>query len=97
MLNKLLLRAVIFMCGGVALLFASNDKAYSQGLEAEATVEENIPRENPLIVKYINADLDTIDKAFAKADPLKIELQMQDRAFPNGGGSVKCSGNQRGS
>lgn len=94
MLNKLFLKSVLCMFAGLALFFTLNDNAFSQGeglgLEAEATVEENIPREKGLVVKYVNADLDSIDKVFEQSEPLEIELQMQDRAFPNGGGSVSA-------
>ncbi|MCP5004131.1 MAG: hypothetical protein GY941_09350 [Planctomycetes bacterium] len=88
MLNKLLFKSVLFVCAGVMLFFASNDEVFSQDLGAEATVEENIPREQALVVKYVNADLGSVSEAFKETEPLNLELQIQDKAFPNGGGSV---------
>lgn len=87
MFKNIFLRSVFSIGVGIATFYCSG-KVFSQGLEKEASVEENIPTKDPLVVKYIAADLNNADKAFEQAAPLKIELQMQDRAFPNGGGSV---------
>ncbi|MFQ5713432.1 MAG: ethylbenzene dehydrogenase-related protein [Candidatus Scalinduaceae bacterium] len=89
MLKKLLWKSVIIASVSVPLLLNYSGIILSQGLEKEASVEENIPTKEPLVVKYIDSDLSSADKAFEQVDPLKIELQMQDLAFPNGGGSVK--------
>ncbi|ODS34597.1 MAG: nitrite oxidoreductase gamma subunit [Candidatus Scalindua rubra] len=88
MLKELLVKSAFFVSIAAAFVFTFNDKILAQGLEKEASIEENIPTKTPLIVKYLNLDINSTDKAFEQVDPLKIELQIQDLAFPNGGGSV---------
>ncbi|MBS1257759.1 MAG: hypothetical protein MAG551_00806 [Candidatus Scalindua arabica] len=90
MMKSLLRKSVVFGSAFVALFFLCGGIAFSQGLEAEISMEENIPTKEGLTVKYIEEDLDGAHTALGRnAEPYKIELQMQDKAFPNGGGSVK--------
>ena len=88
MLRKLLWKSVVIGSVTVPLFLAYSGIILSQGLEKEVSVEENIPTKEPLTVKFIHSDINTADKAFEQVDPLKIELQIQDLTFPNGGGSV---------
>ncbi len=88
MLKKLLCKSVFYGSAFVALLFLCNGEILAQGLEKEVSVEENIPTKEGLTVKYIDSDLKNAKDAFEQAEPLKVELQIQDLAFPNGGGSV---------
>ena len=88
MLKKGLWKSVVLAGVVVAILFSYSNKVLSQGTEAVST-EENIPTKKPLIVKYLPLDLNSADRAFEQANPLNIELQKQDKAFPNGGGSIK--------
>ncbi len=88
MLKGLLSKSAFLGSVFIALFFLCNDKVLSQGVEKEISVEENIPTKEGLIVKYIDSDLQNAKDAFGLVEPLKVELQMQDRAFPNGGGSV---------
>ena len=89
MMKCLLRKSFFFGSTLVALFFLCSGVTFSQGLEAEISMEENIPTEKGLTVKYIAADLDGADLALGQADPYKLDLQMQDKAFPNGGGSVQ--------
>ena len=89
MLRELLRRSVFAVSICVALLLVNNDKALPQVEEMEISVEENIPTDESLVVKYIDSDLNSSDEAFGQVDPLKFELQIQDKAFPGGGGSVQ--------
>ncbi|MEF9427499.1 MAG: hypothetical protein L0956_10180, partial [Candidatus Mariimomonas ferrooxydans] len=83
MLKKLFWKSIIFTGIVVALLFFSNNKILSQGLDAEKiSEEENIPAKEPLTVKYISLDIKSSDKAFKQVKPLNIELQKQDKAVP---------------
>ncbi len=88
MMKCLLRKSVFFGSTLVALFFLCGGITFSQGLEKEVSMEENIPTAEGLTVKYIAADLDGADRALGQADPYKLELQIQDLAFPNGGGSV---------
>jgi hypothetical protein len=89
MIKGLLRKSVFLGSAFVSLFFLCNGEIISQGLEKEASVEENIPTEEGLMVKYIDSSLDNSAQALGQADPLIVELQMQDLAFPNGGGSVQ--------
>ena len=90
MMKCLLRKSVFFGSTLVALFFLCSGVTFSQGLEEEVSMEENIPTKEGLTVKYIAADLDSAHTALGRnAEPYKLELQMQDKAFPNGGGSVK--------
>ena len=89
MMKCLLQKSFFFGSTLVALSFLFSGITFSQGLEKEISMEENIPTKEGLTVKYIAADLKGADLALGQADLLKIELQMQDLAFPNGGGSVQ--------
>ena len=89
MMKNLLRKSVFFGSALVALVFLCSGITYSQGLEEEVSMEENIPTKEGLTVKYIAADLSGADLALGQADPYKLELQIQDKAFPNGGGSIK--------
>ncbi len=89
MMKCLLRKSVFFGSALVALFFLCSGITYSQGLEEEVSMEENIPTKEGLTVKYIAADLSGADLALGQADPYKLELQIQDKAFPNGGGSIK--------
>ena len=89
MLKRALCKSFFFIIAGTALLFSLNNVSVSQSLEQDATVEENIPMKEPLVVKRINENINSTDKGFEQVGPLMIELQIQDRAFPNGGGSIK--------
>jgi len=88
MLKDLFCISKVFASVLVALFFIHTGNVMSQGLEKEMSLEENIPTKDPLVVKRINSSIDDAEKAFGQVDPLKIELQIQDLAFPNGGGSV---------
>ncbi|MGR3301428.1 MAG: ethylbenzene dehydrogenase-related protein [Candidatus Scalindua sp.] len=89
MMKCLLRKSVFFGSTLVALFFLCSGVTFSQGLDKEISLEENIPTKEGLTVKYIAADLGSADQALEQVDPLKIELQIQDLTFPNGGGSVK--------
>ncbi len=89
MLKGLLPKSAFLGSVFIALFLLCNDKVLSQGVEKEVSVEENIPTKEPLTVKYIPSDINNAEKAFEQVTSLKIETQMQDRAFPNGGGSVE--------
>ncbi len=90
MMKDLLRKSVFFGSTLVALFFLCNGEILSQGLEEEVSMEENIPTKEGLTVKYIAADLSGAHTALSRhAEPYILELQMQDKAFPNGGGSVK--------
>jgi hypothetical protein len=92
MLKCLLRKSVFLGSAFVALFFVYNSEVFSQGLEqgvAEVSMEENIPAEEGLAVKYLNFNIKSAGQALEQATPLKIELQMQDKAFPDGGGSVQ--------
>lgn len=89
MMKCLLRKSVFFGSTLVALFFICSGVTFSQGLDKEISLEENIPTKEGLTVKYIAADLGGVDQALGQVDPLKIELQIQDLTFPNGGGSVK--------
>ena len=89
MMKDLLRKSVFLGSAFVALFFLCNGEILSQGLEKEVSMEENIPTKEGLTVKYIAADLDGADRALGQVDPLKVELQIQDLTFPNGGGSVQ--------
>ena len=89
MMKCLLRKSVFFGSTLVALFFICSGVAFSQGLDKEISMEENIPTKEGLNVKYIAADLDGADRALGQVDPYKLELQIQDMTFPNGGGSVQ--------
>ena len=87
---KCLLRKSVFLASVfVAVFLLHNGDVFTQGLDKEISLEENIPTKEGLTVKYIAADLDGADRALGQVDPLKVELQIQDVTFPNGGGSVQ--------
>lgn len=88
MLKCLLRKSVFLGSAFVALFFVYNSEVFSQ-VEAEVSMEENIPAEEALAVKYLNFNIKNVEQALEQATPLKIELQMQDKAFPDGGGSVQ--------
>jgi len=56
--------------------------------------EEFTPAKEVLTVKYVqlttpsNLTVTSLEEAFEDAEGIKIKLQEQDKAFPNGGGSV---------
>lgn len=89
MLKGLLRKSVFLGSAFAALMLLHNGEVYSQGLDKESSVEENIPTKEGLTVKYVNAGLGNAEEAFAQVASYKLELQMQDKAFPNGGGSVQ--------
>ncbi len=89
MLIKLLWKSVVLVSVVLAILFSSNNRILSQGLEEPVSKEENIPTQELLIVRYLPLDTDSADKAFEQVDPLNIKLQKQDKAIPHGGGSIK--------
>ena len=89
MMKSLLHKSVFLVSVFVAVFLLHNGNVFSQGLDKEISLEENIPTKEGITVKYIAADLDGADLALGQADPLKVELQIQDLTFPNGGGSVK--------
>ena len=77
-----------------AALFAAEETA--PGVKG-VTEEEFIPAKEELTVKYVpvekpyHMDVDSLKGAFKDAKPVTISLQKQDKAFPNGGGSVKSA------
>ena len=89
MMKSLLRKSVFLASVFVAVFLLHNGNVFTQGLDKEISLEENIPTKEGLTVKYIAADLDGADLALGQADPLKVELQIQDLTFPNGGGSVQ--------
>jgi Ethylbenzene dehydrogenase len=89
MMKCLLRKSVLLVSVFVAVFLLHNGNVFTQGLDKEISLEENIPTKEGLTVKYIAADLDGADRALGQVDPLKIELQIQDLTFPNGGGSVQ--------
>jgi hypothetical protein len=89
MMKCILRRSVFLASVFVAVFLLHNGDVFTQGLEEEVSMEENIPTKEGLTVKYIKADLDGAELALGQADPYKLELQIQDKAFPNGGGSIK--------
>ncbi len=88
MLRSLIRKSVFLGSAFVALFLLCHGEVFSQSLEQEATVEENIPTEDGLTVKYANTDLEGAADALAQASSYTVNLQIQDRSFPNGGGSV---------
>jgi len=85
-----LIRKMVFLGSALVTLFLlCNGDVFSQSLEQEATVEENIPTEEGLTVKYVDTGLEGAAHALGQATSYKVNLQIQDRAFPNGGGSVQ--------
>lgn len=89
MMKCLLRKSVVFGSALVAMTLLCGGTTFSQGLDAEISMEENIPTEEGLTVKYIDSDLGGADRALGQSDAYTLELQMQDKAFPNGGGSVQ--------
>lgn len=89
MMKCLLRKSVFFGSSLVAMFFLCSGVTFSQGLDKEVSMEENIPTSEGLTVKYIAADLNGVDLALGQTEPYKLELQIQDLAFPNGGGSVQ--------
>ena len=89
MMKCLLRKSVLLVSVFVAVFLLHNGNVFTQGLDKEISLEENIPTKEGLTVKYIAADLDGADRALGQVDPLKVELQIQDLTFPNGGGSVQ--------
>ncbi len=90
MMKCLLRKSVLLVSVFVAVFLLHNGNVFTQGLDKEISLEENIPTKEGLTVKYIAADLDGADQALGRhAAPLKVELQIQDLTFPNGGGSVQ--------
>lgn len=88
MLRGLIRKSVFLGSAVVAMFYLCNGEVFSQNLEQEATVEENIPTEEGLTVKFVNTDLEGAADALAHAPSYTVNLQIQDRSFPNGGGSV---------
>ena len=88
MLRGLIRKSIFLGSAFVAMFFLCSGEGFSQSLEQEATVEENIPTEDGLTVKYVNTDLEGASEALANAKSYTVNLQIQDRSFPNGGGSV---------
>ncbi len=88
MLRGLIRKSIFLGSAFVAMFFLCSGEGFSQSLEQEATVEENIPTEEGLTVKYVNTDLEGAADALASASSYTVNLQIQDRSFPNGGGSV---------
>ncbi len=89
MLRGLIRKSVFLGSAFVALFYLCSGEVFSQSLEQEATVEENIPTEEGLTVKYVATDLEGAADALGQAPSYTLNLQIQDRAFPNGGGSVQ--------
>ena len=89
MLRGLMRKSVFLGSAFVAMFYLCGGEVFSQSLEQEATVEENIPTEEGLTVKFVNTDLEGASDALGQAPSYKVNLQIQDRAFPNGGGSVQ--------
>ena len=57
MMKCLLRKSVFFGSTLVALFFLCSGVTFSQGLEKEISVEENIPTKEGLTVKYIDSNL----------------------------------------
>ncbi len=89
MLRGLIRKSVFLGSAFVAMFCLCGGEVFSQSLEQEATVEENIPTEEGLTVKFVNTDLEGAADALGQAPSYTLNLQIQDRAFPNGGGSVQ--------
>jgi len=89
MLRGLIRKYVFLGSAFVAMFYLCSGEVFSQSLEQEATVEENIPTEEGLTVKFVETDLEGAADALSHASPYTLNLQIQDRAFPNGGGSVQ--------
>ncbi len=89
MLRGLIRKSVFLGSAFAAMFFLCSSGVFSQSLEQEATVEENIPTEEGLTVKFVNTDLNGAEDALKQAPSYTVNLQIQDRAFPNGGGSVQ--------
>ncbi|MGQ3684809.1 MAG: ethylbenzene dehydrogenase-related protein [Candidatus Loosdrechtia sp.] len=59
--------------------------------------EEFTPAEEVLTVKYVlvdkpyHMDVESLHGYFSDAQPVDVQLQIQDKAFPNGGGSVSSA------
>ena len=54
MLRGLIRKSIFLGSAFVAMFFLCSGEGFSQSLEQEATVEENIPTEDGLTVKYVN-------------------------------------------
>lgn len=64
--------------------------------EVEVSEEELTPTDVPLIAKYVpiapapkKVTAESLRDVFAETTPLNITLQKQDKAIPNGGGSIQ--------
>ncbi|MEP9409962.1 MAG: hypothetical protein HRF42_00910 [Candidatus Brocadia sp.] len=77
-----------------ATLFAAEETA--PGVKG-MTEEEFTPAKEILTVKYVEVgkpyhmDVESLQGFFKDAQSVTVPLQMQDKAFPNGGGSVKSA------
>ena len=84
MMKNLLRKSVFFGSALVALFFLCSGITYSQGLEEEVSMEENIPTKEGLTVKYIAADLSGADRALGQADPCNWNYRCRTRRFLTG-------------
>lgn len=90
------LLGVVLAFGAVSLLNAMLYAAEPKEGEVAITEEELTPAKEPLIVKYIpiapspaKVSVKALLDVFKDAGALSVTLQEQNKAFPNGGGSVK--------
>ncbi|HHT9126002.1 MAG TPA: ethylbenzene dehydrogenase-related protein [Candidatus Brocadiia bacterium] len=90
------LLGVVLAFGAVSLLNAMLYAAEPTEGEVAITEEELTPAKEPLIVEYIPiapspaaVSVKSLLNVFKDAGALNVTLQEQNKAFPNGGGSVK--------
>jgi DMSO reductase family type II enzyme heme b subunit len=84
-----------------ALLSAATTAVYAEEDTAPGvkgmSEEEFTPAEEVLVVKYVQVDkpyhmdVESLRDNFKEAPAVVVELQIQDKAFPNGGGSVNSA------
>lgn len=86
----------VFAIGVVSLFNVTSYAAEAKEGEKAVTEEELIPAKEALIVKYIpiapssaRVSVVALSDVFKEAGTLSVPLQKQDKAFPNGGGTVK--------
>lgn len=96
-------RLLLFKRYGVALLSCAFLSATLYAAEESApgakgmSDEEFTPVKEVMVVKYVQMEkpyhvsVHELENAFKEASGVKVNLQMQDKAFPNGGGSVKSA------
>jgi len=94
MLCRMVVCFIVFL--STAILCNMSRVLAVQPGEEKVSEEELTPTDVPLIAKYVpiapapmKVTVESLRDIFAEAAPLNITLQKQDKAIPNGGGSVQ--------